>query len=246
MQTAFYAGTSGMIASQYCLDTIGNNLANTNTEGYKSTRASFSNLLFEQMYVGAPSTPIAGVGVRVSSTDLLFQQGTPSQTERALDFSILGDGLFAVEHNGQIQYTRSGAFGLGLDGDTAYLCTSDGSYVLDSNGNRIAPPFDEETGRYDISEVPGQIGIFTFRNVEGLESISGTRFMPTAFSGEAVAINDVEDKPYRLVQFSLERSQTSTVDEMNNMITAQRAFQLSARVVQTADQVEEIVNNLRK
>lgn len=244
MKANFYAGAAGLQASQALLDNVGNNLANVNTAGFKCGRVSFNSLLYTRMYANAPSLPLTGHGVGVRDAGLDFTPGLSSPTSFPLDFAIQGEGLFAVQTaSGQVQYTRDGAFGIGLVGGEAYLVTQDGAFVLDGAGGRIALPRDAATGKVDTSGARDRLGVFRFDNVSALTPVSGNRFAANATSGPARAAGAGTSS---VTAGALEQSNASMVDEMTALITAQRSFQISARVVQAADEVEQAVNALRR
>ena len=151
--------------------------------------------------------------------------------------------MFAVQNGNQVEYTRDGTFGISLVGNQAYLTTQDGCYVLDQNGDRIAIPKKQGTDDYDYGALKEQVGMFRFDYPSALSPISNNRYLPTEQSGNAEKAGLATSK---LMQGFVENSGTNMMDEMTQMIAAQRAFQMSGRVVQTADEIEQIVNNLRK
>lgn len=249
MNTAFYTGRSGLLTFQSALDNTGNNIANTNTAGYKASKSNFASLVAQEMYINGEEKPLTGKGVKISGTSLVFAQGTPQQTYHDLDFAIVGDGMFCVSNGNTREYTRNGAFQLSVNGSNSYLTTMDGAYVLDSKGSKITIKLDKETKQPDLTGIKDKIGVYDVPNPEGLIPLSGNRYLASDTTGTIKALNSGsknKNLPYELLSGSLELSGVSIMDEMTNMITAQRAFQLSAKVVTTADQVEEIVNNLRK
>ena len=239
MNIAFYNGASGLVAHQSALDQVANNIANVNTTGYKPTRPEFEDLLYTQMYTNEEK-PMHGHGVKLSSADLLYGQGPIQQTYRALDFALMTDGFFAVQDlDGETVYTRNGAFDLSIEGKNAYLVDDQGRYVLDSRGSQITVnKLSDDT--YDYSGLTDKIGVFVFDNPYGLESINNTSFRESDNSGTARVAQE-----YLIREQALENSGVQLADEMTNLIVTQRAYQLSARVVQTSDEMEEIVNNLR-
>ncbi|MEA4892922.1 MAG: flagellar hook-basal body protein [Peptococcaceae bacterium] len=243
MKTAFYSGASGLTAQQNAMDTIGNNLANINTDGYKKQGVSFDSLLYREMYANAPGNPLNGSGVKAVSAGIDFGQGLIRETGGELDFAIMGEGLFAVNNNDQVQYTRDGNFSISRKGNYGYLVAADGAFVLDSRKNKIRLKVDSSTGQFDLSEATDKVGVFRFDNPGRLEPASGNRYAPTPESGEAVRL---KAKEYTIRSGCLEGSGTNLTDEMANLIAAQRAYQLSARVVQTADENEQVINNLRR
>lgn len=241
MNVAFYSGASGLNAFGQAMNTVGNNLANANTEGFKPSCSVFRDLMYTHMYVHSPARPYEGSGERTLDTALLFKPGSLKQTSRALDFAVEGNGLFAVQKNGKTSYTRAGNFQLGLENGKAYLTTEDGAYVLDAAGNRIAVDTDKLNSGEEADRLARTIGIFQFRNPDGLLPSADNCFIPSENSGNPELVANK-----RPLNGYLEQSAVSVVDEMTQMITAQRGFQLSSRVVQTADQMEEIVNTLRR
>lgn len=241
MKAAFYSGASGLIAYQEAMDTIGNNIANVNTNGYKAQTTSFRELLHTDMYANTETNPQTGRGVKAVTSGISAGQAALVNTNRELDFAITGDGWFAVEKDGQVQYTRNGSFSIGLEWDTAGLVTSDGAYVLDNYGQRIYSDGYEET--LGASSLRERLGVYTFANQEGLEPASATRYIPTAVSGAAM---NAWDGSERIISGFLEQSGVVLTDEISKMISVQRAYQVSARLVQVADENEQTINSLRK
>ncbi|MGN0612706.1 MAG: flagellar hook-basal body protein [Porcipelethomonas sp.] len=251
MNNAFYTGASGLRAHQYAIDVTSHNLVNSNTYGYKATTPEFRELLYSNMDVNInreleeDEKIHSGHGVMLSNQDLLFTQGSLYNTGYALDFAIAGEGLFAIERGGEIEYTRNGAFDLSIEGanEDAYLVTSDGAYVLDGNYQRIRVPYKEGTNVIDSKSVAARLGVFSFPNVYGLQRTDYESFVPTAVSGEAaVASQDV----YDIYEESVERSNVDIAKEFADVIVSQKAYQFSARVVTTADEIEQVANSLRK
>lgn len=239
MNISFYNGASGLIAYEKALEQVAHNISNTNTVGYKALRPEFTDLLYTEMYTNEVK-PQVGHGVRVRSADLLYGQGPLQQTWNALDYAIIGDGFFAVRGlDGVTEYTRSGVFDISVEGNAGYLVDSAGRYVLDATQNPI-PLTRLENGTFDLTGLGDRFGIFRFDNPYELENVNGTCFRQTERSGAPVVNTDVIIR-----EQALEGSGVHLADEMTNMIVTQRAYQLSARVVQTADQLEEIANNLR-
>lgn len=253
MNIAFYSGAAGMMAYQNDMDIIAHNIANVNTTGYKPQRGVFADLLYSRMAVNTERDFLTGHGVRLSDADLLFRQGPINATGLDLDFAIIGNGCFAVEIAGEgesrIAYTRKGEFAIGLeDGTEGFLVTGDGHFVLDADGERIelTATANADNG-YDLSELASRIGVYNIPNPYGMEPMGDGLYTLTDRSGEATAMEegDSDTPPYRLMQHALERSAVELADEMVLVIQSQRAFQMSARLVQTADELEDIVNNLR-
>lgn len=257
MKIAFYNGVSGMMAYQESMNRISHNVANSGTIGFKPDQSVFSDLLYTRMAVNTPEEPLTGHGVKIEDTRLVYRQGPMNVTGEKLDFAMTGDGFFAVRRSdGTTEYTRAGAFDISIEGKKGYLVTADGSHVLDSAGKAIELQRDKEDGPFDLSELKDKIGIYDFANPYGLEHSTGVCFKESPTSGEAVAINgkktgsgrDKEVYPgrkYEVRQGYLELSAVQLSDEMVEVITTQRAFQLNARMVQTADELEQLVSNLR-
>lgn len=243
MKASFYAGASGLLAHQENLNNIGNNLANVNSTGFKGRVLSFDDLLYTQMYANTPTDPLSGNGVKAVDGGIFFEQSAMRQTHYTLDYAVAGDAFFAIEKNGNRLYTRSGEFAIKLEGDNAYLACQDGSYVLGWTGERIPLEKIQGTNEYDLNAPYPQIGLFRFNNPSQLTSINGTRFSPTEASGPALVAAGGTSK---LMQGYIESSSTVMADEMTNMIAAQRAYQVSARVLQVSDENEQTINNLRK
>lgn len=254
MKPAFYTGASGLIAFQNSINNVGNNLANTNTVGYKAQGMSFEDLLYQDMYVNTTPTPLTGNGVRAIGTGLQIQQSSFKSAEGGYNFAIAndngdGNGFFAVEGpDGEISYTRNGAFT--VDVESGELVTMDGRFVLDNRGEHIEvdlPEYKSSKKNKKVEEAQDltrEIGVYMFDNPSQLEPISETRYRATAASGQAVAAD--EEIGYQIYKDMLEQSGVSVQEEMANMILAQRGFQLSAKVLQTADTIEDTINTLRR
>lgn len=262
MSIAFYTGVSGMMAFSENLNVVSHNIANVNTHGYKKQRASFEDLLYTRMNIhrnyaarndgeaeqaaAELSTDKVGHGVRIGSVDVMYGQSGMQTTDYPLDFAINGEGFFAVQTNTGIEYTRSGAFTLSMTGArSAALITADGAQVLDSRQQPIKITFDEK-GNPLLDDLSTKLGVYQFNNPYGLSPTSGSRFLQTQISGEATAARGATtDRAYQLVQGALEYSSVDLGEEMVKVIESQRAFQMNSRVVQTADQLDDIINNLR-
>lgn len=242
MKAGFYSGASGLQAQQKRLDNIGNNLANVNTAGYKAEKTGFQNLVYTYMDVNTNTNPLAGHGVRLTDLGTDQSQGTLKSTGGLLDFAIQGNGMFAVQINGNRQYTRNGTFDVGLANGVPYLTTTNGAFVLDNAGNPIQIPQTED-GNLDVSGLVDRIGVYCFDRPGKMNPVSGTAYQPTQASGAARLA--VRGQDYTIMQGAVEQSNVQMQDEMTDMIMAQRAFQISARVVQTEDEIEQNVNSLR-
>lgn len=247
MNAAFYSGASGLVAFQQGMDNLAHNMANVNTTGFKSTKTNFSDLLYTQMDVNTDQKPLEGHGVKASGLDLNCSQGATVPTSNQLDFAIIGDGFFAVDKGDHIEYTRNGAFHISVEGRNGYLVSEDNGYVLNAKGKQIKLDRKNRTSPYELDSIKEEIGVYQFDNPYGLQQTENSSFLESATSGEAKASNAKRnaDLPYTLVQSTLERSNVDLSQEMVDVIVTQKAFQFSAKMIQTADTVEEIVNNLR-
>ncbi len=246
MSTAFYTGAAGMRAFQSSLDVTAHNIANVNTNGYKTRRAAFDDLLYSRMATNVEGNHLTGHGVKQETIDQIMSQAGLDQTGLSLDFAIVGDGFFQVENRGQIEYTRNGAFYLSVEGANATLVTGDGAYVLDKNGNRITLTIGTD-GSYRTDDLLDRLGVYGFPNQYGLTPQNNARFTVSGNSGDAMLLGQggTGQKAYEVVQGALEFSSVDLGREMVNVIMAQRAYQMNSRVVQTADQMAEVVNNMR-
>lgn len=251
MNNAFYTGASGLRAHQHAIDVTSHNLVNVNTYGYKATIPEFRELLYSNMDINKnrelqnDEKVITGHGVKLSNQDLNFTQGPLYNSGYQLDYAIGGEGLFAVDRRGEIEYTRSGSFDLSIEGanEDAYLVTPDGAYVLDRNYERIQVPYQPGTNVIDSSGIARRLGVFSFSNVFGLERKNFESYVPTDISGEPeLAAEDI----YKIYEQSLERSNVDVAKEFADVIVSQKAYQFSARVVTTADEIEQVANSLRK
>jgi flagellar basal body rod protein FlgG len=249
MNNAFYTGASGIRAYQWYIDIVGHNITNSSTVGFKSTTPEFRELINDNMDVNinrelpADSKIKEGNGVRLWHDDLNFTQGNFQTTDYPLDFLISGDGLFALRRDdGTVEFTRNGSFDVSIEGNAAFLVNADGKYVLDGNYQRIQLDYKPESNTIDVEAVKPRLGIFTFTNPNGLTRTDGGSFFESENSGAPEIANPND---YTLFQGSLEASNVQLSQEMANLIMAQRSYQISAKVVTTADEVEQLINSLR-
>ncbi len=272
MVRSLWSAASGMIAQQTNLDVISNNLANVNTTGYKTEVAGFRSLLYQTLQNQSttasgdpkPTSAQVGLGVRNSSINSIFTQGSFQASSSNTDFAISGDGFFAVQvDEDTINYTRNGNFFLSTnDGGGLTLCTSDGYPVLNSMGRAITFNRNYVSSKLSISD-DGQffypdannnpqplgiyIGLFQFQNPTGLNKEGGSYYSPTAASGEAInEARSTNVKKSTLAQGYLEASNVQVVDEMVNMIVAQRAYEMNSKAITTTDEMMQTANNLKR
>lgn len=240
MIRGFYSARSGLVAHQEHMNTIANNLANVNTVGFKPMRTAFKDLLNQNLNrAGVESSAMIGNGVKINKNDILMAQGALDNTEYPLDFALLDDsGFFAVQNAaGEVRYTRAGNFQMSDDDGTFYLVNSSGDRVLDMDGSEIELAFDN-AGELDFD--PAEIGVYRFLNPFGLEAGGDNVYYATDVSGEP----EVIDEP-NLMRGYLERSGVEVSKEMASVIESQKAFSFSAKMIQVADEVEQVVNSLR-
>lgn len=260
MMRSLWTAATGMQAQQLNMDVVSNNLANVNTSGFKRNRADFEDLLYQtHRQPGAtqangqmiPTGVQVGLGVRTVAVQKLFSQGDYQYTENQLDIAIEGDGFFQVMMDDQEVYTRSGAFKLDNNG-----------VIVDSNGYVLQPEFTVPEGGTAIvispsgqisvldenSEViaQAQINTYKFINPAGLYAISKNLFRETPASGDAIEGTPGTDDFGTLAQGYLEMSNVAVVDEMVNMIVAQRAYEANSKSIQTADSMLQIANNVKR
>jgi len=266
MMRALYTASSGMKAMQFNIDTISNNLANVNTNAFKKEKAEFEDLLYitlERAYMmenqGKPVNLQVGHGVVSRAVTRDFTWGSLQQTENKLDFAIVGDGFFSIRYADQnTYYTRDGSFKLSVTEDGNMITTSRGYPVVDENGEPIyfEYPLEQmvvsEQGDVSYKDEEGfivptgqRIGLYKFNNPQGLESIGGNMYAENSASGFAVYDADLGE-PSILRQGYIEASNVQVVEEMVNLITAQRAYELNSKAITTSDEMMGIANNLKK
>lgn len=260
MISAMSAAATGMEAQQSQIENISNNLSNINTTGFKKSRAEFQDLLYETLQEpGAKSSaqtqsPIGlqrGLGVRVAGTQRNFEMGTPQHTKRPFDLMIRGEGFFSVQlPTGELGYKRDGTL---YKSATGRLETIEG-YPLEPE---IIVPLEAKS--VDISEDGtvwayfshtdrtqiGQIQLSTFVNTPGLKSIGKNIFVETPASGAPLVSLPGQGTAGAIMQGYLEGSNVSPIEEMTSMISAQRAFEMNSKVIQTVDSLLQHTVNLR-
>jgi flagellar basal-body rod protein FlgG len=264
VQTLYTAAT-GMEALETKLDVIANNMANINTTGFKKDRANFEDVFYRQYRLpGAEdadgnrtATGIeVGLGTRVSSTQSNFKQGSFETTNNPLDFAIEGDGFFQIQNpNGEPYYTRAGNFSLNANGQLV-LGSANNGYLLEPNFT--VPP--EATGivvsadglvQYSTQNSNtltqlGQITMAKFVNPDGLLKLGDNLYQRTDASGDVLTGNPGQDGFGNIRQGFLEASNVEPVNELIDLITTQRSFELNSQIVQAGDQIMQIVANLRR
>jgi flagellar basal-body rod protein FlgG len=250
-----------MAAQQTRSEVIANNLANVNTTAFKRSRAHFEDLLYQTVQgatvVGAPdanSLPAiqVGRGTRLAGVQRVHGQGPLEQTERPLDVAIEGEGFFQVQMpNGAVGYTRDGSFGVS---DTGTLVTSEGytlipgikvpddatNVAISATGVVTATRGDESATTTEI----GRIELARFMNPAGLLAQGENIYLETPASGAAVVGYPSEDGMGRLLQGHLEGSNVEIVQEMVDMITAMRAYEINSKAIKNAEEMMSIANGM--
>ncbi len=258
MISALYVSKTGLAAQDKQLSTISNNLANTGTVGFKRDRAMFEDLLYQvQRQPGAketqdsqlPSGLQLGTGTRVVATQKQFSQGNLQVTEQPLDVAINGRGFLQVlQADGTIAYTRNGQLQLNSEGQ---VVNNDGlvlepAITVPQGASKITIGKDGTVNAYTVGQVtPQQLGNITladFVNPAGLQAIGGNLFVESVASGNAQQGAPGENGMGALLQGNLESSNVDIVEEMVNMITTQRAYEMNSKVVSTADQMLQYIS----
>ncbi|MCP4285636.1 MAG: flagellar basal-body rod protein FlgG [Gammaproteobacteria bacterium] len=259
MYPALWIAKTGLDAQQTRMSVISNNLANVNTTGFKRDRASFEDLIYQNVrQAGAsssqdtelPSGLNLGTGVRTVATQKLHTQGNLVQTNNNLDFAIEGRGFFQIlTPDGTIQYTRDGTFSMSQDGQ-----------IVNSNGYPLEPAITIPDNTLSLTvgsdgtvsalvagnDVPTQIGnieLADFINPMGLEAMGGNLFRETLASGGPTTTTPGEDGVGTLMQGSLESSNVNVVEELVNMIETQRAYEMNSKAISTTDEMLSYVSN---
>ncbi|CAE6932187.1 Belongs to the flagella basal body rod proteins family [Vibrio sp. B1REV9] len=258
MHSALWVSKTGMAAQDTKMTAISNNLANVNTIGFKRDRVVFEDLFYSiQRQPGAqvdqvnelPSGVQLGSGVRVVGTQKVFTQGNTQNTTQELDLAVMGQGFFQIENSdGQIMYTRNGQFHINSEG---LMVNSQGlplepqiqipdnaiSFSVGVDGTVTTTSADDST-----PQQLGQITLAKFINPAGLEAVGGNLFRETEASGPADELIAGEDGAGSIKQGALEGSNVQVVEEMVEMITTQRAYEMNAKVVSAADDMLKFVS----
>ncbi len=253
MIRALSTAATGMEAQQTRLDVTANNIANTSTAGFKKSRAEFSDLMYQSQRAPgaatsagteAPTGLQVGMGVRTVSTQRMHSQGDLRQTGRPLDVAIEGRGFYPVNlPSGEVAYTRDGAFKIDAEGQ---LVTGEG-YIL-AGDISIPPDAQNITIGADgtVSVVvpgesapveAGQLQLAAFANESGLEAMGRNLYRETSASGAVVVGAPGENGTGTLAQGTLEMSNVNVVEEMIDLISGQRAYEINSRVIKAADEM---------
>jgi flagellar basal-body rod protein FlgG len=251
MNLALWAAKTGLDAQNTQMSVIANNLANTNTTGFKSDRAAFQDLMYQNVQqVGAQSTQntqystglTLGTGVRIAATEKNYTQGSVLQTAGNLDMAISGLGFFQITMpDGTLSYTRDGSFSMDAQGNvvTASGYPLSPAITIPANAQSVSVGTD---GTVSVT-IPGsakpttvgQIQLATFINVQGLQPSGNNLLVESASSGAPQVGTPGTGGNGTLQQGSLETSNVNTVTELVNMIQCQRAYEMNSKAITTTD-----------
>lgn len=263
MIRALFTSASGMIAQQMNIDTIANNLANVNTTGFKKSRVNFQDLLYETIKPAGTETQAGttipegiqiGHGVRPSAIAKLFSPGNMVATGNPTDIVIEGDGFFQVQlPDGTIAYTRDGSFKINAEGT---MMTADGyplnpGITVPTNYEQLTIGSDGTVSvRVPGSTAPQNIGVIQlarFPNPAGLDARLGRNLLlESQASGAPTQGNPGLEGIGNIEQGFLENSNVQVVEEILQMIIAQRAYEAGSKVIQTSDEMLQTANNVKR
>ncbi len=255
-------GATGMLAQQLNVDVISNNIANMTTTGFKRQRAEFQDLLYQTKVRPGSSSSDAGnivpagiqqgLGVKAGSVYRINEQGALQQTGNKLDLAIVGEGYFQITlPSGEIAYTRDGSFQLNQNGE---MVTSEG-YLLDPSitvpddavdvtVNNSGEVLAKLTGQIALVNL-GQINTAVFSNEAGLDAIGDNLFLETEASGNAIVGTPDQQGYGKIEQGTLETSNVNIVEEITNLIQAQRAYEMNSKVIETGDEMLGTISQMR-
>lgn len=263
MLKSLYTTATGMKAQQTMVDMIANNIANVNTAGFKKSQASFEDLFYVTLQspglargtdAAVPIGTQIGSGTRLNGTTKVFTTGTLEITERNLDIAIDGDGFFALTlPDGSVGYTRDGGFHTNAQGK---LVNGNGSVLLPEitvPSDTLEISIDPEgrvnvrtAGSPDTSTLLGQITLHRFVNPSGMLAVGANVMRPTEASGAPITNTPGTTGLGLLKQGFIERSNVQIVNELVNLIVAQRAYEVNSRAIQTSDQMLSTATNLSR
>jgi flagellar basal-body rod protein FlgG len=262
MDKTLRTAATGLSAQQKYVEIISNNLANVNTTGFKKVRPEFQDLLYETIQSSGNSQKTGataqneiqvGSGTELSATTRLFSQGVVTETGNPFDMAINGEGFFTVRRPDNTQaYTRDGSFQVDRDGqivtsqgfllNPGFNIPSDATDVTISRDGIISVKYNGQTDEQTL----GQIELARFVNPAGLKAIGDNLYVETPASGSATFEQPGNNNTGELMQKHLENSNVDLVEEMVNMIIAQRAYELNSKSVRTADDILSTAVNLKR
>jgi flagellar basal-body rod protein FlgG len=253
---------TGMMAQQTNVEVIANNIANQNTTAFKEQRPEFQDLLYQtERRSGANSSdsgtivPVGvqiGIGVKTAAIYRITTQGNLAQTSNPLDLAIQGNGFFQIlQPDGTTAYTRDGSFQLSPTGE---IVTADGYVVqpgitIPQNTTAISinssGQVQAQVAGQNNPQTVGQLQLATFANEDGLDATGNNLFLQTQASGQPVTGNPGTTSFGTINQGMLETSNVDIVSEITNLITAQRAYEMNSKVIQTSDQMLSTLNQIQ-
>lgn len=258
MDASMWIAKTGLDAQQMRMSVISNNLANVNTTGFKRDRASFEDMLYQNIRQPgsqvtadnqSPTGLMMGTGVRLVATEKIHAQGSIISTKNALDMAITGDGFFQVtQPDGTIAYTRDGAFKINAEGQvvTANGQPLEPAILIPANTSSITIGQDG-TVSVEVAgggqQVLGQIELARFANPSGLQALGQNLLRETAASGAPVLLVPGNEGAGQIMQGALEASNVNVVEEMVNMIETQRAYEINSKAISSVDGMLRFLNN---
>jgi flagellar basal-body rod protein FlgG len=259
MDASMWIAKTGLDAQQMRMSVISNNLANVNTTGFKRDRASFEDMLYQNIRQPgsqvtadnqSPTGLMLGTGVRLVATEKMHMQGSIMTTQNAFDMAITGDGFFQIQQpDGTFAYTRDGSFKISAEGQ---MVTANGqplepAIVIPPNAANISIGQDGtvsvELAAGGGNQVLGQIEIARFVNPSGLQSLGQNLLRETAASGAPVVLAPGTEGAGQIMQGALEASNVNVVEEMVNMIETQRAYEINSKAISAVDGMLRFLNN---
>lgn len=256
MIEALHISESGLRATQSWIDNISNNVANMHTAGFKKTGVNFLDLVNKSSESSGnhiARDDAGGIGTKISNVEIDFTEGSMKSTGRALDVAIQGRGfLEVINDDGSLLYTRLGSLNVNRDGllttisglelsDQISVPPDVNSVEIRQDGILVAT-FADGSGELEL----GQLNLALIPNAGAMDYVGSGLFAVNDMSGDAMLIEPGTEGAGSFLQGFLEMSNVELVDEMTDLVLAQRAYQLNARLIQTVDQILETVNNLRR
>ncbi len=262
MDKTLRTAATGLTAQQRYVEIISNNIANVNTTGFKKNRPEFQDLLYETLKPAGNTARVGveplnevqiGSGTELVATTKMFKQGDIQQTNNPLDMAITGEGFFTVRRpDSTLAYTRDGSFKVDRNGQ---LVNTQG-FILEPGFRIPQEAIDVQVSRDGIvsiltegsttNQTLGQIDLARFINPAGLKATGDNLFAPTPASGDPIFQQPGQNNTGLIFQSHLESSNVDIVEEMVNMITAQRAYELNSKSVRTADDILNTAVNLKR
>jgi len=260
--TTLDIGATGMLAQQLNVDVISNNIANMTTTGFKRQRAEFQDLLYEnKVRPGATSSDIGtivpagiqlGLGVRTGSVYRIHEQGAMRITENPLDLGLIGEGYFQVQMpSGETGYSRDGSLQVNESGELvnsagyaiepSITIPEDALNIVINASGEVLVDIEGQTAPSNV----GQLQLAMFANDAGLEAIGGNIFLETDASGAPTTGVPNQNGFALIEQGALEGSNVNVVEEISNLIAAQRAYEMNSKVIRTGDEMLNTIGQLR-